>query len=261
MSKHVTMMTWDDIPHLSEEAKQEVLASYGAHEKDARSKGVPQLGAGAIYTVDESQFVIEPIQFPAWYVRAYGMDVGWNRTAVIWGALDRETDVLYLYSEHYMAQEKPIVHADAIRARGAWIPGVIDPAARGRSQDDGKKLYETYTDPEGCRLNLAPSSNAVEAGIYDIQTRLSTGRLKVFKTLTNWLMEYRIYRRDEKGKIVKDNDHALDATRYLILSGLARAIALPPDQWADALPQSNAKPRHQISWSPMDQMYDGTFAA
>ena len=29
-----------------------------------------------------------------------------------------------------------------------------------------------------------------------------------------------MYRRDEKGKIVKQNDHVLDATRYLVMSGL-----------------------------------------
>jgi hypothetical protein len=32
--------------------------------------------------------------------------------------------------------------------------------------------------------------------------------------LQNWLSEFRIYRRDEKGKIVKQNDHLMDATRY-----------------------------------------------
>ena len=62
---------------------------------------------------------------------------------------------------------------------------------------------------------------------------MSTGRLKVFKSLTNWLSEYRIYRRDDKGKIVKQNDHAMDATRYLVKSGIqiarcAPRIAKPP---------------------------------
>lgn len=51
--------------------------------------------------------------------------------------------------------------------------------------------------------------------------------IKVFSTLHNWLSEFRIYRRDEHGKIIKKKDHAMDATRYLVMSGLRRAIVRP----------------------------------
>jgi hypothetical protein len=79
---------------------------------------------------------------------------------------------------------------------------------------------------------LVPADNALEAGIYAVWTRLSTGRLKVFRTLTNWLAEFRFYQRDEQGR-VKDGqaDHLQDATRYLILSGLDRAIVRPASMW------------------------------
>jgi terminase large subunit-like protein len=45
--------------------------------------------------------------------------------------------------------------------------------------------------------------------------------LKVMASLTNWLREFRKYHRDDKGsgKIVKRDDHLMDATRYLIVSG------------------------------------------
>ena len=85
-----------------------------------------------------------------------------------------------------------------------------------RSQVDGTRLIEQYSD---LGLLLAPAENAVEAGLYAVWERLSDGRLFVFSSLQNWLSEFRIYRRDEKGKIVKQNDHLMDATRYLILSG------------------------------------------
>jgi len=45
--------------------------------------------------------------------------------------------------------------------------------------------------------------------------RMTSGRLKVFKNLQHWLGEYRIYRRDEDGKVLKENDHLMDCTRYL----------------------------------------------
>jgi phage terminase large subunit-like protein len=225
-SKCVITATWDDVPHLSEDAKNKLMASIPPFQRDARSKGVPQLGAGAIYPVSENDYLVDDFAIPDHWPRAYALDVGWNKTACIWGAKDLETDTIYLYSEHYKGEAEPIIHATSIKARGDWIPGVIDPAARGRSQKDGQRLFEQYVS-EPLNLNLQMADNSVEAGIYAVWTRLSAGRLKVFKSLSNWRSEIRLYRRDEKGKIVKANDHILDATRYLIMSGIDRAIVKP----------------------------------
>jgi phage terminase large subunit-like protein len=216
--------TWDDAPHLSEASKAELLASLPPHQRDARSKGIPSLGSGAIYPVPESEISCDPFEIPPHWPRAYGMDVGWNRTAAVWGALDRDGDTLYLYAEHYYAHSEPSENARAIRAKGEWIPGVIDPAARGRSQRDGGQLIQDY---RNLGLDITTAINAREAGIYDVWTRLLSGKLKVFKSLPSWLGEYRQYRRDEKGQIVKEKDHLMDASRYLVMSGLDRAKVKP----------------------------------
>lgn len=223
-TKFVIMASWDDVPHLTAETKAQLIASIPPFQRDARSKGIPQLGAGAIYPVPESDFVVADFEIPSHWPRCFGMDVGWNRTAVPWGAWDRDTDTVYLYSEHYRGQAEPSIQAEGIKARGKWIPGVIDPAARGRSQSDGLQLMQQYKD---LGLDLEVSANGVESGIYEVWQRLSTGRLKVFKSMANWLMEFRLYRRDEKGHIVKVNDHLMDSTRYLVKSGLARAKVKP----------------------------------
>lgn len=224
----VVMATWDDAPHLSTQQKQELWDSIPPYQRDARSKGIPQLGSGAIYPVPESEILVDPFEIPPSWPRVYSMDVGWNRTAAIWGAWDRESSTVYLYSEHYRSQAEPSIHADAIKAKGDWIPGVIDPAARGRAQRDGDQLLTTYRE---LGLDIATANNAVEAGIYAVWQRLSGGRLKIFRTCQNWLSEYRLYRRDDKGRIVKDKDHLMDCTRYLINSGLDRATVKPePDE-------------------------------
>lgn len=223
-NRFVLTLGFDDAPHLSEESKAKLLAAFPPHERDARSKGTPQLGSGAIYPVGESDFVVDDFQIPAHWPRCYALDVGWNRTAALWGAWNRETDTVYLYSEHYRGQAEPAIHAQAVKAREEWIPGVIDPASRGRTQDDGRQLLQMYID---LGLNLEMANNAVEAGIYEVWTRLSTGRLKVFKSLGSWLQEFRLYRRDDKGRIVKEKDHLMDDTRYLVMSGLARAKVKP----------------------------------
>lgn len=226
-SKFVVMATWDDAPHLSEEVKKELWNSIPPFQRDARSKGVPQLGSGAIYPMPESDFVVDDFPIPDHWPRAYALDVGWNRTAALWGATNPDTKVTYFYSEHYKGQAEPIIHATAIKDRGEWIPGVIDPAARGRSQKDGSQLVQDYID---LGLDLEFAFNGVESGIYEVWQKLSIGQLKVFKSMSNWLYEFRLYRRDEKGHIVKTNDHLMDDTRYFVMSGLERAKTKPVEK-------------------------------
>lgn len=235
-SKFVVMATWEDAPHLSQEVKDELWKALPPFQRDARSKGVPQLGAGAIYPVPESDIAIDDFPIPDHWPRFYGMDVGWKRTAVGWYAWDRENDTIYRYSEHYQGEQLPVVHAQAIKARGEWIPGVIDPAARGRGQSDGNQLIQNYID---LGLNLETAFNGVESGIHEVWQRLSSGRLRVFKSCQNWFYEFRLYRRDEKGKIVKEHDHAMDETRYAIMSGIERAIVKPSDSAPDVQEFSN----------------------
>jgi len=236
-SKYVVNAGWDDVPHLDAATKAKMLASTPPYLRKARSKGEASLGAGAIYPIEEELITCEPFAIPAHWPRVYALDVGWNRTAALWGAWDRDSDVVYLYSEHYVGQQKPNVHASAIKARGPWIPGVIDPAARGRAQSDGEQLLKSYQN-EG--LLLYPAVNSVEAGIYLVWERLEQGRLKVFSTLTNFFGEYRLYHRNEHGSIVKKRDHLMDTCRYLIVSGLKRAITKPIDRIVHASPNTIA---------------------
>jgi hypothetical protein len=217
MSKAVTMATWDDVPHLTDKDKAEMLAAIPEWQRDARSKGVPQLGSGAIYPVSEDDVVIPPFAIPAFWPRGYALDVGWNCTCALFGSHDRETDTLYVYNEHYMGKAEPSTHATAIHGRGKWLQGVVDPAARGRSQKDGEQLIQNYRD---LGLILSPAINGVESGIFEVWQRLVTGRLKFFSTLSNTRAEYRLYRRDAKGHVVKVMDHAMDTLRYLVMSGI-----------------------------------------
>lgn len=107
----------------------------------------------------------------------------------------------------------------------------MDPRSDMRSQSDGSRLIDLYTE-EG--LDLSPADNTVSAGIFKVGQMLESGQLKIFKTLRNWLSEYRIYRRDENGKIIKENDHLMDATRYLIMSGVDLMTTLPDPDKLDA---------------------------
>lgn len=224
MSKIAMFVSWEDVPHLTTEQKAQILAGIPPWQRDSRSKGIPQLGAGAIYQVPESEVVVAPYPIPDFWPRCFALDVGWNRTAAIWLAKNPDTGQVVAYNEYYRGQAEPSVHAAAVKNRGAWIPGVVDPAARGRSQVDGKKLYDMYID---LGLDLTKADNSRESGIYQVWEMLSQGQLKIFSTCVNTLSEYRLYRRDEKGNIVKKNDHLMDALRYGVMTGLDRAVVMP----------------------------------
>lgn len=236
--RYVIQATWDDAPHLSENDKQDIIDSYLPHERDARSKGIPQLGSGRIYPIPEEELLVDDFVVPDHWIQAYGFDVGWNATAAVWGALNRESDVLYLTSCYKQGEQLPVVHAASIKARGEWIPGLADPAALGRGQKDGTKLMLEYCD---LGLKLVTAENAVEAGILAVYKRMTTGRLKVFKSLTQWLEEFRLYRRNEKGAIVKSFDHLMDCTRYMNKSIVSVGIVKPDDIIPSFTPGSGSR--------------------
>lgn len=214
------MIGWDDTPHLlppnvDKETLDELEADMLPHQRQARRTGRPSLGAGAVYPVEEDRFLCEPFPIPEFWPRAYSLDVGWNRTAALFGARDPDTEIEYWIAEYYVGQAEPVIHAHAIQAMmpKEWeLEGAIDPASRGSSQRDGRKLRYEYEDL-GLKLRMA--NNAKHAGIHNILVGLQTGQIRVFNTLVYWLKEFRLYRRDEKGKIIDENDHLMDCSRYL----------------------------------------------
>lgn len=218
-TKATVMATWNDAPHLTPEAKAQMLKGIPANQRKCRSEGIPMIGSGLIYPIDDSMFVPD-FELPKFWPKFYGMDVGWNVTGVVFGAWDRQNDCVYIYSEHYGTQSEPVVHADAIKRRGGWIKGVVDPASRGRAQADGKALLDIYRD---LGLKVTVANNAVESGLYEVWSRLSEGRLKFFNSCTNLKNEIGMYHRDAEGKIVKKNDHCLSGdTKVITNRGIKR---------------------------------------
>ena len=226
-SKYLVTAGWDDVPHLDETAKRELLSGTQEYLRESRSKGIPSLGSGAIYPIQWGDVTVSPFAIPAFWRKAYAMDVGWNVTAAMWMAEDPSDGMRYAYAEYYGQKSLPTIHATAIKLRGEWVRGAIDPASRGRSQHDGTQLLAEYNDLD---LKLSMANNAVTAGIDRVWTDLTTGRLKLFTTLQKTKAEYLIYRRNEHGVIVKKNDHLLDCLRYLEMTFDKIASIQKPDR-------------------------------
>lgn len=231
---YLVMANWDDVPHLSEKQKAEMLASLPPHQRDARSRGIPMLGAGVIYPVAETDYVVEPFKIPDHWRRIYGFDVGAN-TAAVWIAQDPNTSVWYTYHEYFKKSDdqrsEPYLHVQALQAPGDWIQGVIDPAAA----VELKKTFEKYG------LKLENGNNDVEGGVYAVWDALVMGNLKVFSTCRGLLSELRTYRRSEKDfKIVKENDHRADAWRYAFMTREKAKVHTPNRDNNAGLPSAQA---------------------
>ena len=91
------------------------------------------------------------------------------------------------------------MHVKEIRERGNWIPGVISAMETGRERGDGYLLAEKYVNL-GLKLDATPNLHDATA-IVDLNNAMSQGKLKVYANLPRFFDQYRMYRRDTKGKM------------------------------------------------------------
>ena len=127
-TRHYVQMTLHDAEHYSKKQKEQILAQYPAHERDARTAGVPMLGSGRVYPVNEEQITFKVSDFtegfPSYWPCIGAVDFGdWDHpTAAVFVRWDRDSDTLYLYDVYRRSREKLAVHTKAVKGRGEWIP-------------------------------------------------------------------------------------------------------------------------------------------
>jgi len=211
-SKAVVVAGWDDAPWLEEDAKVRILAATPPHLRQARSTGIPGDSGGMVFPIALSEITVDDFPIPAHYKFINGLDPGWHYTGAVFGALDPDTDTLYIYADYRRGQVETVVHAEAIKSKSKWAdaPVIFDYAGMGGrpESESTRTLYRKYG------LKLINADKAIESGLAEVWNRMSTGRLRIFKSCKILLQEISTYRRDDKGKIVKENDHVIDCLRY-----------------------------------------------
>jgi hypothetical protein len=214
-------MTIDDAEHYTPEQRAAIIASYPAHEREARIKGIPSMGSGRVFPVAEESILIDPIEIPDIWPQINGLDFGWDHPfAAVNLAWDRDADCVYLCKEYAAREETPIIHSAAIKPWGEWIPCAWPHDGLQHDKGSGEALRDQYAANGLAMLQDKATheagGNGVEAGIAAMHDRMKTGRLKVFRTLTGWLDEFRLYHRVD-GLIQKIKDDRLSASRYGIM--------------------------------------------
>ena len=238
----VTTMTIEDAEHYTPEQRAAIIASYPAHVRDARAKGIPMLGSGLIFAIEESTIVVQPFAIPAYWVQICGIDFGWDHpTGCAKLAWDRDTDTVYVVADHSQSEAVPLVISAAVNPWGEWLPWAWPHDGLQHDKGSGEQLAAQYkkhrmkmlkhkaTNPPGAGKEEGSGGNGVEAPLQEMLERMMTGRWKVFSTCQKWLEEYRMYHRKD-GVIVKVRDDVICASRYAyMMRRFAKVKDLPQE--------------------------------
>jgi phage terminase large subunit-like protein len=224
--RKVITMTISDVGHYTDAEKKTIEASYPAHEREARLKGIPVLGSGRIFPISEDSIAIDHREFPPHWPRIGGLDFGWTHpSAAVELVWDRDTDTVYVARTHRLKEASPVIHAAALRAWGkelrwAWPRDgnreTLEGAGIALSAQYGAQGLNMLPDFAHYLEGTGQKSVSVEAGLMDMLTRMQTGKFKVFKELNDWWEEFRLYHRRD-GKVFKEGDDLMAATRYAVM--------------------------------------------
>ena len=224
---------WDDAPHMTPERREMALAGIPLHEREMRSKGEPMVGSGLIYAIPDELISCDPFEIPPHYARINGLDFGFDHPfACAHIAIDRESDTVYVYDGYRESRALPLIHSQAIKKHGDWIPCSWPHDGMKQDPQSGRVIADIYRD-HGINMWPVPFSNTpppgmeegkggngVEAGIFNILEMMESNHFKVFKTVSMFFEEKgRYHRRNVGGKsqIVPVGDDFLSAVRYAVL--------------------------------------------
>lgn len=199
---------------------------------DRAIKGLWVAAEGMIYEgFNTAVHVVDSFVIPDDWQRVGAIDLGFdNPFCHLWGAVDGDKRI-YIYAEHYEAKKLLSYHAGVIRAGGSvsWI-------VRDHDAQEGAELW-------GMGVQTIPAKKDVLAGIQKVAERLAVKddgkpRLFIFRNCKNLIREFPRYRwrgGRVKEEPVKEEDHAMDALRYLVMEVDAQPIM----GVADYLKQTN----------------------
>lgn len=221
MTRHVTRMTIEDAEHYTPEQRSAIIASYPGHERKARAQGIPVLGSGRVFPIDEDEIKCDAFPIPETWGQIGGLDFGWDHpTAASRLAHDRDTDVIYVTASWAQRETTPILAAAALKLWDEWLPWAWPHDGLQHDKGSGDQLAAQYR-AQGMNLlferaTFDDGTNGVEAGIAEMLDRMQTGRWKVFAHLEDWFAEFRLYHRKD-GIIVKLNDDRISSSRYAMM--------------------------------------------
>lgn len=229
---------------LRDEEVDRFLASIPPLLRETRRRGVFASYEGVVFPEFSRHVHVRDFDvgmIPGEWYRFRGVDFGMNSpTCVLWAALDPE-DVLWVYDEHHEAHATAEHHAREVirRTGGARIEATwVDPAGDVLQSEDGidvRRSARAVFQNHG--IDITPATKSWIASYEEIGRRLKMRPHAEFgefpgivihksrcPNLIRQLPKYRFASppkakqrdtKDPREKVVKRDDHAVDALRYL----------------------------------------------
>lgn len=231
----LNLPTWENPDY----PKQEIEAARRTLDRalfEMRYEAKPSRMVGLVYGESwqpgDPEMHCEPFDIPAdWRVVVGGLDQGFSPSPFVLELLaeDPATGVLYAFAEFWSL-------ATTTQEKAAGITALL----RRTVPEAGSRHFDFFGDPANPQglvdlrnefrrltgkldISVHSADNAVESGIEAVVAALRGKRLRVMRGRCPHLVdELTLYCRDSHGNIVKRDDHAVDALRYVVYSRARR---------------------------------------
>lgn len=209
LSKVYRWGLWDN-PHTSDRYKEEIVASHhGSLAKRFIEGKFAPAGMGS-FDFDSTIHELNQIEKHKLKTVVYGVDFGWtNPSAIVAVGFDGD-DRAYIIDEFYQNRvQNEVLIQEAKLMVEEWGNGVF---ICDRSEPQAIDAFRK------AGLNAQPDTSKREDGIHELGGRFHVQdderpRIYVKPSCVNWIHEVMVYDADRK-----ENDHAMDATRYALMN-------------------------------------------
>lgn len=197
---HMLMNPEDNAENLPDGYIEDVLENLPERARRRFRYGEWVKAEGVIYDAFDDSMIIKAEDIPPIERYCVGLDFGLNMAAVLIG---RTGDNIYVVDDHGAYNATASAFNGEIDSRWSYDIVYCDPAG-------GERIQEiAYGDK---------ANNSVDPGIDYITAAMEGGRFFVCEDAHGVLSEIYDYRRDDKERVVKENDHYMDAMRYGVFS-------------------------------------------
>lgn len=219
----------DDNPTMSPEMLEAYKRRFGGIFYERYILGLWVMAEGIIYSMFDKTMVIDKVPATVRILKKWiGVDYGQSNATVFLLIGLGSDDKLYIMDEYYhegrtnLIQKSPLKYSADYQA---WkikngVEGVpvnhehtfIDPSAKGF-------MLQLH---EGGERKIRQADNEVLKGVELVSSIIDNDMIRVLKHCKNTIKEFSAYRWDPKAqergedKPIKQNDHAMDALRYVV---------------------------------------------
>ena len=205
---YLKMNPFDNIDNLPENYIDTHLKTLSDRQRRRFLNGEFVKAEGTIYEEFTEEHIIKYEDLPEMERYSVGVDFGIHMAGVLIGWCGES---IYIVEDHGATNKTSYAFNNEINSKwgGHNFIAWCDPAG-------GERIQEI--------TNGDKANNSVEPGIDAINNKIHNKQFYIVDTCINVLSEIWDYRRDDKERVYKMNDHFMDAMRYGIFSEIAEPL-------------------------------------